>query len=35
MMTDVIGRLLAAGLVAVVALGPTTAGAQSIRAGAW
>ena len=34
MMTDVIGRWLAAGLVAVVALGPTAAGAQSIRAGA-
>jgi Lipid A 3-O-deacylase (PagL) len=34
MMTDVIGRWLAAGLVAVVALGPTAVGAQSIRAGA-
>jgi hypothetical protein len=32
MMTDVIGRWLAAGLVAVVALGPTAVGAQSIRA---
>jgi hypothetical protein len=34
MMTDVVGRWLAAGLVAVVALGPTAVGAQSIRAGA-
>jgi hypothetical protein len=33
MMTDVIGRWLAAGLVAVVAFGPTTARAQSIQAG--
>ena len=34
MMTGFIGRWLATGLVAVAALGPTTAGAQSVHAGA-